>query len=216
MALWSVLALGSAVFATRREEFQAGDTTLKSQLDEMEEALLGWDLSEPENDIVSGFWMAGDSLAPPCQSEMEIVQAILQFASPTRDSVLFDLGCGDGRICILASRLTGCRSVGCEIEDSLVSRFRANVARTQTQDLVTVVPGDLRSLDLGPATIIVLYLLQESVDELRPVLLAALARGCVLVCNTWGLRDLQPEAILDCGPYKNCRLLRYSKACLPT
>ena len=173
--------------------------------------MAGWDLSEPENDIVSSFWMPGDSLAPPCQSDMEVVSAILSFAKPNAGSVLFDLGCGDGRICILASKLFGCKSVGCEIEDVLVEKFRANVARTATEELVTIVHDDLRSLDLSTATIIIIYLLPESISELEPALVEAINRGCTIICNTWGLKSLQPNATVDCGPFKNCKLLKYTK-----
>ena len=169
----------------------------------------GWDLSEPENDIISSFWLPGDSLAPPCQSDMEVVGEILKFANPGPSSVLFDLGCGDGRICILASKLFGCKSVGCEIEDVLVEKFRQNVARTKTDELVTIVQGDLRSLDLAAATIIVIYLLPESISEIEPVLVEALRRGCVIVCNSWGLKSVEPVAVLDVGPYKNVKLLKY-------
>ena len=175
----------------------------------MEEAVRGWDLSEPENDIISSFWLPGDSLAPPCQSDMEVVGEILKFANPGPSSVLFDLGCGDGRICILASKLFGCKSVGCEIEDVLVEKFRQNVARTKTDELVTIVQGDLRSLDLAAATIIVIYLLPESICEIEPVLVEALQRGCVIVCNSWGLKSVEPVAVLDVGPYKNVKLLKY-------
>jgi len=175
----------------------------------MEGLLAGWDLSEPENDIVTSFWMPGDSLAPPCQSDMEVVNSILTFAEPNSNSILFDLGCGDGRICILASKLFGCKSVGCEIEDVLVEKFRANVARTKTEEHVKIVHDDLRTLDITSATIIVIYLLPESISEIEPVLVEALHRGCVIICNTWGLKSLQPVETIDCGPYKNVKLLKY-------
>lgn len=180
----------------------------------MEEIIKEWDLSEPENDIISGFWMPGDSLAPPCQSDMEIVLSIIKFCEPNGDSVLFDLGCGDGRICILASKLVGCKSVGCEIEESLIEKFRLNVTRTKTEELVTIVHDDLRSLALDSATIIVIYLLPESILEIESLLIDALKRGCIIVCNTWGIKSLSPIDSLDCGPYKNVRLLKYGPACI--
>lgn len=89
-------------------------------------------------------WMEGDSLAPPCQSESDVIRDVLELASPTPGDVtdrcnrqcvhcggdcmgvmgcgvrvcfcdwqvLFDLGCGDGRICIAATEKYGARSCG--------------------------------------------------------------------------------------------------------
>jgi len=168
-----------------------------------------WDLSEPENDVISGFWLPGDSLAPPCQSDFDVVTSILRFATPKPSDVLFDLGCGDGRICILASKLFGCKSVGCEIEDGLVDRFRANIERTAVQDLVTVKHVDLRELDVSTATIIVLYLLPESIAEIEPMLRGAVDAGAVVICSSWGIKSLEPKQTRDCGPHNNVKLLKY-------
>ena len=71
------------------------------------EASKDWDTFEPENSMFGAdnggyMWMEGDSLAPPCQTDMEVVEAILDFANLDEKSVLYDLGCGDG--CILHSR----------------------------------------------------------------------------------------------------------------
>jgi predicted RNA methylase len=67
-------------------------------------------------------------------------------------SAVFDLGCGDGRICILASKLTHCHSIGAEIEPDLVAKFRHNIVthmeHVQGQELVQVYEGDLRDLDI--------------------------------------------------------------------
>ena len=113
------------------------------------EASKGWDTFEPENSIFGaadgGFhWMEGDSLAPPCQAELDIVESILEFAELNEDSVLLDLGCGDGRICILGSKVYGCKSTGAEIEANLVEKFRENVEKQNVGHLVSVHDGDLR------------------------------------------------------------------------
>ncbi|CAN0550622.1 unnamed protein product, partial [Ectocarpus sp. 12 AP-2014] len=56
--------------------------------------------------------MEGDSLAPPCQADMDVVRAIVDFAGVTADDVLYDLGCGDGRICIEAAESRGAKACG--------------------------------------------------------------------------------------------------------
>ena len=103
--------------------------------------------------------MEGDSLAPPCQADMNIVAAILDLAEPSEEDHVFDLGCGDGRICIEASMKYGCLSTGVEIETRLLDLFLERVEKCNLLDLVNIVKGDLRQVDLSDATIAIVYLL---------------------------------------------------------
>lgn len=75
--------------------------------------------------------------------------------------------------------------------------------------LVKAVHGDLRDLDLSTATIIVLYLLTESVQEIKPMLLRAIENGCVVVCNTWGMKGVPEVEKKECGPCGNVVLWKY-------
>ena len=162
-------------------------------------------------------WLEGDSLAPPCQADMDVIDAILSLCSPTSSSRLYDLGCGDGRICIEATKRFGCYSAGCEIEDSLIERFKYHITRLVDPNLVArirIIHDDLRNLTLDDATIIVLYLLPESIEEIKPMLVQALERGAVLVCNTWGPKGLTPVQKVDCGFSNNVKLLKYDRSSL--
>ena len=67
---------------------------------------------EEENPFAIGNWIDGDSLAPPCQAELDVVESIINLASLSKSSILCDLGCGDGRIPIYASYMYGCQSIG--------------------------------------------------------------------------------------------------------
>ncbi|KAL7576544.1 hypothetical protein ACA910_018038 [Epithemia clementina (nom. ined.)] len=86
------------------------------------------DVEEQEdehNPLQVGFWMDGDSLAPPCGTSISTIHALLQFGHVQSQDVLYDLGCGDGRICFEAWALCQCRTiVGVEIEDDLVAKFQ--------------------------------------------------------------------------------------------
>jgi len=184
-----------------------------------EEACAGWDLTEPEQGVMGHYWMEGDSLAPPCQTDLGIVEEILQFSEIQRTDVVYDLGCGDGRICILASKLTGCRSVGAEIEPDLIDKFHANIERHMSapseQGLVEVFSGDLRELDIMRATVIVLYLLPESIAEITPLLTKVIAaNNCKLICNTWGPKSFTPIAEITVGEMRNVTLFKYDKTSL--
>lgn len=160
--------------------------------------------------------MEGDSLAPPCQADYDVVDAMIELANLSKDSFLFDLGCGDGRICVRASSRFGCRSAGCEIEDRLIDEFRALVMENSVSNLVDIIHDDLTRVDLSPATHICLYLLPESIEQLKPKLIESLQRGVVLICNTWGIKDsrISPSKILKCGFCENVTLLRYDTSSL--
>jgi len=162
------------------------------------------------------FWIEGDSLAPPCQAELDVVNGILDLAAPyiTAQSTLYDLGCGDGRICTEASRRFNCKSIGCEIEPHLIERFRNNVHRLDLADKVKVVQGDLLELELDQIGVIVVYLLPESVEMIRSKLIGALERGSVLIFNTWGLKGIPHKTKATCGFADNCNLFLYDASCL--
>ena len=90
------------------------------------------DEDEDDYSILPGqVWMEGDSLAPPCQSDLEIVPEIISLANIRATDVFYDLGCGDGRVCIAVAKATGARAKGVEIETNLLERFRTRLARAE-------------------------------------------------------------------------------------
>ncbi|ETK72442.1 hypothetical protein F441_20898 [Phytophthora nicotianae CJ01A1] len=167
---------------------------------------------EEEQNPGAFMWIEGDSLAPPCQSEHDVVSKIVEIARVTPDDVLFDLGCGDGRICIEAAKRYGARARGVEIEDFLIKRFRELIASNDLQQLVSVSHGDLLEEDLSEATVLVTYLLPDALDQLTPKftkLLSQTDKDVRIICNTWGIRGLTPDERYDTGPYGNVPLFVY-------
>ena len=165
---------------------------------------------------LDGYWMEGDSLAPPCQTDDDVIDAILQLANLSHDSYLLDLGCGDGRICIAASQRYGCRSCGVEIEENLIADFRRNIETTRLSNLTCAVQGDLTEFNCSDATVIVLYLLPESIELIKSKLFAALDRGATLICHTWGPKGIVPQKRVYCGQWNNVSLHFYTKDSLYT
>uniref|UniRef100_A0A6V1PUG0 Methyltransferase domain-containing protein n=1 Tax=Heterosigma akashiwo TaxID=2829 RepID=A0A6V1PUG0_HETAK len=155
--------------------------------------------------------MEGDSLAPPCQAEPEIIDDILKLADLQPQDVFYDLGCGDGRICIKATQRYGAHSLGIEIEEALVKKFQQNIVSLGIEDKVRAVAGDLLGLPLEGATCVALYLLPEALARLRPTLVGALRRGCRIICNTWGLEGLEPTSVVHSGKFKTVKLFYYDK-----
>ncbi|CAH0480648.1 unnamed protein product [Peronospora belbahrii] len=167
---------------------------------------------EEEQNPGAFMWIEGDSLAPPCQSDHDVVSKIVEIACLTPNDVLFDLGCGDGRICIEAAKRFGVRARGVEIEQFLVKRFRRLIATNDLERLVSVSHGDLLDEDLSEATVIVTYLLPNALDQLASKfvkLLGQTNKNVRIICNTWGIRGLTPDERHDVGLYNNVPLFVY-------
>jgi SAM-dependent methyltransferase len=88
----------------------------------------------------------------------EAVEGMLRFAALGAGDVLYDLGCGDGRIVIAAARQFGIRAVGIDIDPRRIAEARANARRSGVQHLVEFRQQDALKTDLGPATVVTLYL----------------------------------------------------------
>ena len=91
---------------------------------------------EDDNPLAQlGHWIEGDSLAPPCGSEIEAIVAMLQLANLKEHDVLYDLGCGDGRVCLeaFAPPFGVKKCIGVDIEDDLIARFDELIAEIPTE-----------------------------------------------------------------------------------
>jgi predicted RNA methylase len=92
-------------------------------------------------------------------SPPHVVEAMLKLAEPKADDVLFDLGSGDGRVCIAAAKKYGARAYGYEIQADLVKESRENVKKTKLEHLVTIEHRDIFKLDLSGADVVTMWLL---------------------------------------------------------
>src|SRR4030095_6083566 len=81
-----------------------------------------------------------------------VVEAMLQVANVTRNDVVYDLGCGDGRIPVTAARKYGARGVCFDIDPERIKEANENVAKNNVGNLVRVVHGDLFEQDLSGAS----------------------------------------------------------------
>lgn len=101
------------------------------------------------NPLQAGFWMEGDSMAPPCGTSVPTIHKILRLADVCCDDVVYDLGCGDGRVCLEAWHLYQCKTIGIEVEQDLVDRARLLISRisnstSSRKNLPRVYQMDLR------------------------------------------------------------------------
>jgi SAM-dependent methyltransferase len=123
----------------------------------------------------------------------EVVTAMLSVARVSAADVVYDLGCGDGRILIAAARQFGARGVGIEIDPALVKIARQRVRAEGVEDRVTILQQDLFQTDLRQATVVTLYLGSSVMLKLRPKLLRELKPGTRVVSHAFDMGDWKPD-----------------------
>jgi SAM-dependent methyltransferase len=126
-------------------------------------------------------------------TDLEVVNAMLALASVTRDDVVYDLGCGDGRIVIVAAREFGARGVGVDIDPQRIREAQANAVRAGVADRVTFRVQDIFDTEIQPATVVTLFLSPELNARLRPKLTSQLKPSSRIVSHRYGIGDWVPE-----------------------
>jgi SAM-dependent methyltransferase len=116
-----------------------------------------------------------------------VVERMLRMAKVGKDDVVYDLGCGDGRIVITAAQKYGARGVGYDLNPQRINESNANARKAGVTDRVRFVQGDLFQADLGEATVVTLYLLPDVNMKLRPKLLEELKPGTRVVSHNYGM-----------------------------
>jgi SAM-dependent methyltransferase len=122
-------------------------------------------------------------LAPYVQTPMPVVEKMLELAALGPGDVLYDIGCGDGRIVITAAKKYGIRAVGIDILPRMVEASRANARREGVEKLTRFISADATKANLSEATVVTLYLLPESNELLRPKLERELRPGARVVSH---------------------------------
>jgi protein-L-isoaspartate O-methyltransferase len=124
-------------------------------------------------------------LAPYVPTPSLVVDRMLELARLTRKDVLYDIGCGDGRIVIAAARKYGARGVGIDIDRKMVETSGRNARAAGVGPLVRFIGMDATKADVSPATVVTLYLLPESNALLRPLLEKQLRAGARVVSHNY-------------------------------
>ena len=135
------------------------------------------------------------SLAPFVPTPYEVVNRMLTLAEVTQDDVVYDLGCGDGRIVIEAAQRFGARGVGIDIDPQRIAEANANAERAGVQHLVQFIEQDALTVDVSEATVVTLYLLSSSNMKLRPLLTQQLPVGARIVSHAFSMGDWEPEVL---------------------
>jgi SAM-dependent methyltransferase len=120
-----------------------------------------------------------------------VVDVMLRMAELRPDDVVYDLGCGDGRIVVTAAKLHGVKAIGYDIDPERVREARANVRAAGVEHLVRIEQADVFTLDLTGATVITLYLLPQLNVRLMPQL-AKLRPGARILSHNFDMRGAKP------------------------
>lgn len=126
----------------------------------------------------------------------EVVEKMLELVHVKKDDLLYDLGCGDGRIVVTASKKYGCRSIGYDIDPKRVKESRENVKQNKLEHLVKIEQQDIFELDLSPANVITLYLLPSLNVKLIPQL-EKLKPGSRIVSHDFDMRGVKPDKVVN-------------------
>ncbi len=129
----------------------------------------------------------------------EAVRAMLKLADVKSSDVVYDLGCGDGRIVVAAAQAFGARGVGIDIDPARIAEANANAKKAGVEKLVRFEEADLFQADIHEASVVTLFLLSSVNLKLRPKLLADLKPGTRIVSNTFDMGDWQPAKELNLG-----------------
>jgi len=126
-------------------------------------------------------------------SSEEVVRTMIEIANVGKNDVVYDLGCGDGRIVIAAAQKAGARGVGVDLDPERIKESRENALKANVTDRVHFFQQDLFQTEIGKATVVMLYLWPEINLKLRPKLFRELKPGTRVVSHSHDMGSWEPD-----------------------
>jgi ubiquinone/menaquinone biosynthesis C-methylase UbiE len=147
-----------------------------------------------------------DTLAPDFPSPQAVVDRMLALASVKSSDVVYDLGCGDGRILISAVRTYHCRAVGVELSRDIYERTCLRIKSLGLTEQIEMVHGNALQTDLRPADVVTLYLMTSTNERLKPQMERYLKPGSRVVSHDYEIHGWKPATVesvnVDGRPHK--------------
>jgi len=119
----------------------------------------------------------------------KVVQGMLEIARVSNNDLVYDVGCGDGRVVIAAASRYGARGVGIDVEPYWVEQSTSNAAAAGVTHLVQFEVADAMTLDFSLATVITLYLVGWSTARIVPIIMDQVSEGTRIVSHNFGSSD---------------------------
>jgi predicted RNA methylase len=126
----------------------------------------------------------------------DVVDKMLELAKVKKGDLIYDLGCGDGRIVVTAAKKYGCRAIGYDIDPQRVEESLENVEQNNVGHLVRIEQKDIFTLDLSRANVVTFYLLAEMNVELIPQL-ERLRPGSRIVSHDFDMEGVKPDEVVQ-------------------
>jgi len=136
-----------------------------------------------------------ENLAPSIPTPSAVVDRMLEAGHVTPADVVYDLGSGDGRIVIAAAQKYGARAVGVEVMPDLCRKAQERIRELGLSDRASIVEGNVFRVDFSPATVVMLYLMTDSNERLRPNLEKYLKPGTRVVSNQFPIKKWKPVSV---------------------
>ncbi|HYD94107.1 MAG TPA: class I SAM-dependent methyltransferase [Noviherbaspirillum sp.] len=122
-----------------------------------------------------------------------VVDRMLELAKVSENDLLYDLGCGDGRIVITAAQKRGSRGVGIDLDPQRIAEATENAEKAGLGNRVKFLVGDLYTSDFSDATVVTLFLWPHVNRKLRPILWRQLRPGARVVSHMWDMGEWLPD-----------------------
>lgn len=132
---------------------------------------------------------------PFVPASKEMMGEMLRMATITKDDLVYNLGCGDGRMVVAVAKRYGAKAVGIDANPERIRESRQNATKAGIADRVKFVQGNLFDADISQATVIMLYLLPGVNRQLRPKLLKELKPGARIVSHDFNMGNWKPDAV---------------------
>jgi SAM-dependent methyltransferase len=142
-------------------------------------------------------WDEGPGEVPYVPTPQNVVEEMLKLGKVAKGDMVYDLGCGDGRIVVTAAEKFHARGTGVDINPVRIKEAEENARKAGVADQVRFVESDLFKADIHDATVVTLYLLPDVNLRLRPKLLKDLRDGTRIVSHSFDMGEWQPEKKIE-------------------
>ncbi len=142
-------------------------------------------------------WDDGPGEVPYVPTPPQVVEGMLKLGEIKSTDIVYDLGCGDGRIVIMAAEKFGARGTGIDINPERIREAEENAGKAGVSKKVRFIEKNLFEADVHEATLVTLYLLPDVNRRLRPILLRQLKPGTRIVSHAFDMGEWQPDQKID-------------------
>jgi hypothetical protein len=125
-------------------------------------------------------------------TSLAVADRMLALAQVGPADVIYDLGCGNGRIVVLAAKRYGARCVGVDVDPVRIVEAKARAREAGVNHLVSFIQQDAAKVDLSPATVVSLYMGVDWNAKILPILRRQLRPGTRIVSHDFDMGEWPP------------------------